>query len=362
MATGHDRVRRGLPRIVLNATALTEGGSGVQTYERELLAALGADIDAIPATLCAIVDRAAAHLVPSGIERRVVHADTGVRRKLIGARSIRDAELVHGLDVDIPLSRQRSSQLARVATIHDLAQLDTPWAFGGRGLVKRWLTRVACRRADQLIAVSAFTAERIQVHFGREAIVVPEAPRRSFQPPSRAAVDAARAAYALPDPCVLYVGNIEPRKDVPTLVDACRLANVPLAVTGGAIDTVQLPSDVLRLGYVAEADLPALFCAATIVAYVSRYEGFGLPPIEALACGATVVATPTGALRDVAPEGIEFVPIGDAVAQAEGLRNLLHDADRREARRDAARHEIAALSWERTARETAAVWFGVLGR
>lgn len=337
--------------IVLNAVALFAGGSGVQTYARELVAALP---DAAPAQrFAALIDSDAVALLPPQVAPRPVRADSGWRRKLLGVRAVDDAALVHGLDVDVPWS----SAVPRVATVHDLSLFDTPWASPKvGGAVKRRLTARACRSAEAVIAVSAFTAERVAQRFAREATVVHEAPRAQFRPPSPEAIDGIRERLHLPPAFVLHLGNLEPRKDVATLAAACDAADVPLVLAGGAIRTVDAPRGATVLGYVADDDLPALFAAATVVGYVSRYEGFGLPPIEALACGAVVMATRVGALCDVAPEGIEYVPIGDADAQGRVLRELFHDVARAESRRAAGLAEVSRLSWARAARETLDVY------
>ena len=214
----------------------------------------------------------------------------------------------------------------------------------------------AIRHADAVVSVSAFTAERVRARFGRDSVVVHEAPARGFAPADDAAIADVCARYALPDCFVLHLGNLEPRKDLGTLAAACREVGVPLVLAGGAISTADPPVGVRTLGYVPTADVPALYGAARVVAYVSRYEGFALPPVEAMACGAVVMATPVGALPEVAGDGVEAVPVGDVGAQARALRELLHDADRRNERRAAASDAVAALSWERAARETVAVY------
>jgi len=241
--------------------------------------------------------------------------------------------------------------------VHDLSLFDEPTAFGfARRVGKQITTRRSIRRADAVIAVSAFTAERVRARFGRDSTVVLEAPGPGFAPPSAVAVAAVRERYSLPGQFVLHVGNLEPRKDVPTLARAAAAAGLPLVLAGGHIVTVDAPAGALVLGQVVPVDLPALYGAATVVAYVSRYEGFGLPPVEAMACGATVMATRCGALPEVAGGAIEFVPAGDADRQAAVLRELAHDPDRRAERARAGLVAARRLSWAETARGTAAVY------
>jgi glycosyltransferase involved in cell wall biosynthesis len=272
---------------------------------------------------------------------------------LEGLRGVGKADLVHGLDVELPLRPGAPT----VTTVHDLALFDDPGAFSfAKRLGKPYSVRHAIKAADAVIAVSAFSAERVKALFARDAVVVHEAPAPMFEPPTAAAVDAVRARLALPDAFVLYVGNLEPRKDVPTLAAACRLADVPLVLAGGAITTVAAPSGARALGHIAHDDLAGLYASATVVAYVSRYEGFALPPVEAMACGATVMATRVGALPEVAGDGVEFVAVGDAEQQAKALRALFADADRRAERRAAGLNAAAALTWDAAAQGTASVY------
>lgn len=338
------------PHIVLSSLALHPGGSGVQTYCRELLRALPAEIDA---DLTAVVQQRAQDELPQGMRRLTRRDCDGIWRTFESLRGVGSADLVHALDVDLPLRPGAAS----VATVHDLSLFDEPTAFGwARRVGKQLTTRRSIRRADAVIAVSAFTAERIRTHFARDATVVLEAPAPGFTPPSAEAVARVRVRYGVPDEFVLHVGNLEPRKDVPTLARAAASAGLPLVLAGGHIVTVDAPVDAQLLGHVSPDDLPALYGAATVVAYVSRYEGFALPPIEAMACGATVMATRCGALPDVAGDGIEFVPIGDSDAQAAALRALAGDPAHRAERSRAGVAAAGKLSWAAAARGTAAVY------
>jgi glycosyltransferase involved in cell wall biosynthesis len=338
------------PHIVLNALALHSGGSGVQTYCRELIRALPSEIDA---DLTAVVQHRAVGELPANVRPLARRDCDGVRRTFESLRSAGPADLVHALDVDLPLRPGAPS----VATVHDLSLFDEPTAFGwARRVGKQVTTRRSIRRADAVIAVSAFTAERVRARFGRDSHVVLEAPGPGFVPPSGDAVATVRTRFALPEQFVLHVGNLEPRKDVPTLGRAASKVGLPLVLAGGHIVTIDAPPGAQLLGQVEQQDLPALYATATVVAYVSRYEGFGLPPIEAMACGATVMATRCGALPEVADAGIEFVPVGDVDAQAVALRDLVNDPARRAERSRAGLAAAGRLSWAAAARATLDVY------
>ncbi len=275
----------------------------------------------------------------------------GIRRAVEGLRLDGSGALLHGLDVDLPWR----SSVPSVTTVHDLSVFDVPWASNRiRVHGERALIRKALRSADAIVAVSSFTAERVRALFGRDATVIPLAPGRAFSVPDDDAVRDVRDRYHLPERFVLQVGTIEPRKDVGGLNDACREIDVPL-VLAGRLDG-PAPTGALALGYVPLADLPPLYRSATVVAYISSYEGFGLPPVEAAACGAMVVASRVGAVPDVLGEGAGIVPVGDGPALVAALRRACSDDDYRAATIAEAGRRMAELSWARNARATLDVY------
>ncbi|MEO6121607.1 MAG: glycosyltransferase family 1 protein [Acidimicrobiales bacterium] len=335
-------------RIALNALALRPGGGGVQTYIRELLAVLPA---VSGAEITAAVQADAAGLLPHGVRPLVRPVCAGARRAACGLRALGPAELVHGLDVDLPLRPGAPT----VTTVHDMSVFDVPWAHSRwRGVGERFLIRKALARADAIVAVSSFTAERIRHHLRRDATVAPLAPSPDLRPPSPEVVASVRQAYDLPERFVLQVGTVEPRKDVAGLAAACRTADVPLVLAGAA--PMGVPSGVRWLGYVDRSNLAGLYGAATVVAYWSRYEGFGLPPLEAMACGATVVASRVGALADVLGDGGVLLRPGDIGALAATLSRLLVDRQERCALATEARRQAGRYSWAATAMTTVEVY------
>ena len=284
----------------------------------------------------------------------------GVRRAAVALRPVPRAlgatigamPIVHGLDVDIPLIGRGPT----VATVHDLSVFDTPWAFSAfRARGEQALLSLHIRRADALIAVSRFTAERIAERFGKVATVIHQAPGPRCRPAPDREVAAVMARFGLPERFVLHVGTAEPRKDVPGLAEACRRVGVPLVLAGEV--RIDLPGDVITLGYVDGELLAPLYGAATVVAYPSRYEGFGLPPIEALACGAAVVATSVGALPEVLGGfGYPLATPNDPQALVELLGDAVSDEHLRASMRRTGTGAVGKLSWRAAGAETLAVY------
>ncbi len=338
------------PRILFNALPLAAEGGGVSTYVRQLLGAL---VDEVDAELVAAVRPGGRPELPPGVTPLVARESRGLLRALSGARGFGPSDLFHGLDVDLPLRRSSPT----VTTVHDLAIFDTPWAFPrARVTGERLLVRHALHRADAIVAVSSFTAERVSALVGRPSVVVHSAPAPEMVPADADATARVRARYDLPGRFVLHVGNIEPRKDIATLAEACGRARVPLVLTGHSLWGHRAPTGVQQIGHVPGADLPALYGAATLVGYASRYEGFGLPPLEAMACGAAVVTTPVPAVVELVGDGAALFRPGDVDGLTATLCDLLGDEAARAALARRGADRVRGLHWQATAQATAAVY------
>ncbi len=297
------------------------------------------------------------------------HEDVHVRRYALGGSSralvpLRDfgwylAALPakarrDGMDV-LHCPTQRApvrSSVPLVVTFHDLAVLRHPETFNRwtRTYSHRVLPRVV-RAAARLIAVSEFTKREVVDLLDvppTKVRVIPNAVGEPFT----ADGDAAAGDY------VLAVSTLEPRKNLPRLVEGYRRAGLnglPLLVAGaGGWGGVRVEGDGVRwLGEVNDEELARLYRGARAVAYVSLYEGFGLPLLEAMACGAPVVAARRGALEEVAAGAAVLVDPLDPDAIAAGLHEAI---DRREELRPLGLARARVFDWHRVARETVAVY------
>ncbi|MDT5074179.1 MAG: hypothetical protein QOH82_3499, partial [Mycobacterium sp.] len=151
---------------------------------------------------------------------------------------------------------------------------------------------------------------------------------------------------------VIQVGTVEPRKNVQLVADAAESIGMPCVLAGAGSTGPAAPRSAIGLGYIDVEDLPGLYAAATVTAYASRYEGYGLPPVEAMACGGAVVASAVGALPQVVGDGAVLVPSSDVADWADAMRTIAFDADARRELVDNALAVAATLTWRRTAERT----------
>jgi glycosyltransferase involved in cell wall biosynthesis len=283
-------------------------------------------------------------------------------------------DLLHSPDF-IPPFRWRGPS---VITVMDLAFLRFPHLLTDES---RWYygqISKAVARADAILAIShgtktdlvdllnAPTAKIIVTHLAADPACQP------VSDPAR--LEAVRHTYGLPADYLLFVGTLEPRKDLPTLLRAFALLgpsakDVCLALAGrpgwlyeqvyDLVKSLGLSDRVRFLGGVPGGDLPALYSGARLFVLPSLYEGFGMPVLEAMACGAPVVCANTSSLPEIAGDAALLFPPGDEAALAQAISALLSDEDLCRQLTERGFVQAARFSWEATARQTLAVYSGL---
>lgn len=262
-----------------------------------------------------------------------------------------------------------------LVTVHDVAFLDRSVHRLRSHLYLSVLTLVAMRKAARIVCVSGFTRDRLVGRFPwaePKCRVIGEGISSRFRPQPPATVAAFRARHRLERPYVLFVGTIEPRKNLPRLLRAFERAlgrdGLPhdLVIAGasgwktGPVRAAYAASPVRErirfIGYVPDADLPAAYAGADLLAYPSLHEGFGLPPLEAMACGTPVLTSNTTALAEVAGPAALTVDPGDEEALAAGLAALLGDPGRRQALAAAGLGHAALFRWDLVADDMVALY------
>jgi glycosyltransferase involved in cell wall biosynthesis len=256
-----------------------------------------------------------------------------------------------------------------VVTIHDLSFLLCPEGFrGGNRTYLRLLTGWSVRRARRVIAVSESTRQDLVRLYGLvpdRVDVVPNGVDTAFRPLPAGEVAAFQVRQGLPEQFLLFVGTLEPRKNIVRLVEAyARLPQerCPLLLVGGKgwfyeqvfrrVKELDLAEEVRFVGYVPAEDLPWWYNAATALVYPSLYEGFGLPALEAMACGTPVITSNTSSLPEVVGQAGTLVEPTDVAALAAALQRVLQDAARRAQMRTAGLAQAARFSWSGTASGT----------
>lgn len=281
------------------------------------------------------------------------------------------ADLYHASDFVLPPLRQARGLL----TVHDLSFITTP-ECADAGL-RAYLSRVVPRsvaRADHILADSQSTRrdliDLLEVAPARVTVVYPGVEAR-FQPQhDPATLHQVRARYGLGEqPFILGVGTLEPRKNWPALIQAWthlrQASRLPhrLVIAGGkgwmveeifqAAQASPLAHDIRFTGFVADADLPALYAAADLFAFPARYEGFGIPVIEAMACGTPVVCADNSSLPEAAGDAALLVNCDDIQALAAAMGRLIEESALRARLRAAGLAQAARFTWDAAA---AALW------
>jgi glycosyltransferase involved in cell wall biosynthesis len=321
-------------RVALDGTPLTVPTGGIRRYTVELKRAL---TDCFPQHSYELFSEQLNP--PSGwIYRR--WWTFGLRREL----SRWGADLFHGTDFTVPYSRSRPS----VMTVHDLS----PWMDQETSARVRRRAPLLMRHAATMIitptaAIRSAVIEKFRLP-KEKVVAVPLAANSHFRP----------VAPALPFPYFLYVGTLERRKNLGVVIEACRAAGVPLVVAGRARPGQNLENEpnLKVLGAVRDEALPGLYSGALACLYPSLYEGFGLPVLEAMQCGAPVIASTDPAIREVAGDAALLIDPADTAAWSAAIQNAETNPGIRNDLRIKGLERAKAFSWERTARLTQEVY------
>ncbi len=375
-------------RVALDATLLGARFSGVERAVAQLIAALaraGEGIE-VAAYVGRHFDAYAEAFHPNGLDPtgrlvlRRVDLDNRNRAARLWWQQMVLPRLVHDAGDDLFHAPAYLSPLImgvpKVVTVYDLISIEQP-QFASRA--NHWNYRLMVPpglRGAQAISVPSEDARaavaRVVPGVAERCRVIPLGVEERFGQADELDVAAVRERFRLPERYLLWVGNIEPKKNVLTLLEAlARLKadgrRVPRLVLAGALswgthDVMRaflqrgLQSQALFLGRVRDEELPALYAGATAFLFPSLVEGFGLPPLEAMAAGVPVVGSSRGAVAEVIGEAGLLADPTDAGAWAEAMGRVCDDEPLRARLVAQGRVRVAQYSWDRTARLTMDVY------
>lgn len=269
---------------------------------------------------------------------------------------------------------------ASVVTFHDMTFFLYPQLHTrAKRLFFPWMMRISARRADAIIADSESTRRDAMniLHIPEEKIStvtlgIGEEFRRITD---EALLEDCRRRYQLPQDFFLYVGLVEPRKNLPLLLDAYAQLllqeDAPALVVVGRfgwmsedvfrqIEALRLQDRVVFTGYIPDQDLPLVYNLAHTLLYPSRYEGFGFPPLEAMACGTPVITTAVSAMQDQVGKAGLLVPPQDVQALCQAMRQILHDRVLWQSLSAQGQHQAQKFTWNQTALKTRQIYHQVL--
>jgi glycosyltransferase involved in cell wall biosynthesis len=360
-------------RVAIDAHFIGRQATGGETYTRGLLRALAANSDVEPIALFDPDTR-----VPPG--DRIAHGylrwRNPVGRLLADLNAVGrrwGAHLLHTQFVRPP-----RSDVPCVVTIHDLSFERLPGLFSRRMTARLRLTVPwSARHAAAVVTVSQHARSEVMELYGlpdQRVHVTRLAADEHFRPISAESCGSALEELGLEASYLLCVGTVQPRKNLERVVQAYALlapSSRPKLVIAGpegwhssrvfeSVRRHRLEDQVRFVGYVSPNQLVALYNGAAAFAYPSLYEGFGLPVLEAMACGTPTLTSDLSSLPEVAGNAAVLVDPRDVDSIRMGLEQVLLDTDLRLRLREAGYRQAARFSWDRCGRETAAVYRSVL--
>src|SRR5215213_5206946 len=281
-------------------------------------------------------------------------------------------DLFHGTNYEVPLWTRRPT----VVTIHDLSLLLHPEVHE-QHLVRRarWRLPLMAKSATKIITPSTSVKTEVCETFGISAdkvAVTPEAPRPAFKRREDAGVAELLKHLGIDRDFILFVGTIEPRKNLRRLVEAFAQVlhstslSLKLVIAGGQgwlmddfavlIKQKGLEDRICLAGYLEDEDLCGLYSTCAAFVYPSLYEGFGLPPLEAMACGAPVITSRIPSLMETVGSAARLVDPEDVEDLARAMAEMLSDKQAREQYVELGRNHVKKFSWEQTARQTLKIY------
>jgi glycosyltransferase involved in cell wall biosynthesis len=286
-------------------------------------------------------------------------------------------DLYHALAFVSPLILRPPS----VVTVYDLSFLHYPQVLSAsRRLYLRLFTALSCRRARRVIAISHSTAQDLTASLGIPAekidVAAPGYDTGVYKPLPPEQVVAFKQKHDLPERFWLFLGTLEPRKNLTTLIEAYaalpKNERLPLILAGGkgwlydeifaAVDRYNLVNEVLFPGYIPVEELAFWYNSAEVFLYPSVFEGFGLPVLEAMACGTPVMIADASSLPEVAGEAGMRLPPHDVPSWTKALRRAYQDSDWRAEARRRGLIEAGRYRWSQTARATVESYQKALGK
>jgi len=303
-----------------------------------------------------------------------------------GEKIPNDVDLVHFPYFEpFFLARPVYKKYKTVVTVHDLTPIVFPRAFprGLKGEIKWQMQRYSLKRAHAVITDSNSSKKDIGKLAGvgdKKIFVAYLAAGEKFK---KLAIGnwklEIQKRYGLPDRFVLYVGDVTWNKNLPRLLDAVAEVDVPIVMVGKSLMNEDYDKNnpwnndlnrvwelskenkkITRLGFVPDEDLVAIYNLATVFVMPSLYEGFGLPILEAMACGCPVITTKEGSLNEVAGDGAYFVDAYDYKSIANGIKEVFYDEDLQKKLSEKGLENAAKFSWKQTASDTLEVYKKVL--
>lgn len=286
------------------------------------------------------------------------------------------ADVYHGVLNVMPLL----AAIPSVVTIHDLSAILFPQTFRRiNRMYTRWAINVSAKRAAHIFTVSEYAKREIVTHLhvpAERVTVTYDACDARFQPAPAAELAAFRQRHGLPERYLFYLGTLEPRKNIPRLLDAyaqiAHEVDAPLLIGGGKgwlyepilaqAERLQLGDKLKFVGYIPQEEQHLWYGAATAFVFPSLYEGFGMPPLEAMACGTPVIVSNASCLPEVTGDAGLQVDPHDVDGWADAMRRILADAALRADLSARGLVQATKFSWLDTARRTQAIYHAVARR